>query len=245
MSSLLFVPRSGSGQMQSLSVNFAALANQNPLDPAIWLNGQADGTDWSNMALTGGIAHGKHRNIQFSDPTAIAKGTWPANQRAQIVLTGVDTQGSCVGEAEIRLRSAVSPAVNRGYEIFYATSGGVNYIQVVRWNGPLGNFSDPPLYNLGSGPAPQNGYVLRAQMVGDVITGWLLSEFVPVDEEPEPAQIVWTDSVTDTDGPGGHAVFSDGAPGLGMYIGTPCLPDAVSTEHQFGASRFDAFGLAA
>lgn len=225
----------GGGGPLIYSTSFSG-SDENPISQGgKWTVGQTHGVDWSNMAIGNHIAHGKHRNIQFSDPTALLTGvgTFSANQQAEIKITGVGTQGGCVQEQEVRLRSRFtngSPNLCTGYEIFMSTTGGAgaDYFQVVRWEGALGSFTQ--LYNLGSGLTAANNQTIRAKMVGDRITFWVI--------DTNGSTVLFTDFVDDTS-TGGHAKFADGYPGMGMYIGSSCL-GSLGNEHLFGAIYFEA-----
>lgn len=219
---LLIPSGGGAPSLPPYSTTFSG-GNANPIsEGSRWVNGLAVGVDWSNCAITSGIAHGKHVATQFADPTAVLIGTWPANQEAEGVIQGVDTQGAfCGAEVEIRTRSVVSPGVNRGIEFLWSTRTSSNYLQIVRWNGDLGDFTE--LYNTDPGVAPTNGFMLRGRSVGTTHTVEILNTL---------GAIVFTDSVTD-------ATFSDGNPGMGFYIGSSCLSD-LSTEHLFGFTSFAA-----
>ena len=64
----------------------------------------------------------------------------------------------------IRLRSTMTPGSSTGYEIL---GGG----QIVRWNGPVGNFTVLP--DEGPYGVLRNGDVFEASIVGNVITVYI------------------------------------------------------------------------
>ena len=76
-------------------------------------------------------------------------------------------------EVQIRLRHNMSARFCNGYEVFFRclkTEGG--YAEIVRWNGPIGGWmSLARLTGLQYGV--QDGDLIEASIVGDVITGYL------------------------------------------------------------------------
>lgn len=222
----LLIP-SGGLSLPPYSTTFSG-GNEDPIsEGGVWVNGLAVGEDWGDCAITNGIAHGKHVPTQFADPTAILTGTWPADHEAEGIIQGVDTQGgTCGAEVEIRTRSVVSAGVNRGIEFLWSTRTASNYLQIVRWNGPLGDFD--LLYNTDPGVTPTNGFTLRGRSVGTTHTVEILNGV---------GSIVFTDAVTD-------ATFSDGNPGMGFYIGSSCLGD-LGPEDDFGFESYAAREVAA
>src|SRR5712675_1760958 len=125
---------------------------QNPIsEGGTWVNGKTVGLDWANIATTPGLAFGTETGSSgYDDSTALLTGTWGPNQTASArVHIGTRAGGSTYKEVEIRLRSSISAHSCTGYEInFSLNSGAGAYTQIVRWNGPLGNFT---ILNAGGG----------------------------------------------------------------------------------------------
>ena len=81
-------------------------------------------------------------------------------------------------ESEIRLRSWMTTTpcpgrttggCNTGYEINFSAVSGNNYVQIVRWNGPLGSFT---LLNAAQ-PAVHDGDIVKATISGNTITAYI------------------------------------------------------------------------
>ena len=187
---------------------------ENPIsEGGRWLNGQADGVDWKDVRTTPGLAFGSDSSgtPHYDDPTAILAGVWNPNQAVQATVYTVNQKGGNIyEEVEIRLRSAIVPHRITGYEImFRCNHDGTQYVNLARWNGPLGDFT--PLGGV-RGPGLFNGDVVKAQISGSVITAYINGNQV--------AQ--WSDST-----------FSSGSPGMGYYLdGSPNL------NADYGFTRF-------
>ncbi|MBS1865003.1 MAG: hypothetical protein JSS69_03725 [Acidobacteria bacterium] len=65
----------------------------------------------------------------------------------------------------------MSPHKITGYEVnFRCTSDGTQYVQIVRWNGPLGKFSY--IANV-TGPGLHDGDVVKATITGNKIAAYI------------------------------------------------------------------------
>ncbi len=134
-----------------------------------WINGGTTGFDWYNVRTDGTHAHGTNTTGSYSDPTAILKGTWGANQTVEATVYSVNQTSSLFQEVELRLRSSISAHSCKGYEIlFRCLKTGSAYSQIVRWNGPLGDFTYLSEKS-GSQYGVANGDVVKATIVGNVI----------------------------------------------------------------------------
>ena len=98
-------------------------------------------------------------------------------------------------EVEIRLRTTITPHNLTGYEINWLCWKSYGYMECVRWNGPLGNFSYIARF---TGPqyGVTEGDVVRAKIVGNTITAYING--------------VQMGTATDS-------TYSSGAPGIGFY----------------------------
>ncbi len=180
-------------QTGTYSTTFAA--TENPIsEGGHWINGGTTGLDWTDVVTTPGFAYGTEVNGNYTDATAILTGTWPANQYAQATVYWNPDPREPVPEVELRLRSAISAHVNRGYEI---TFGG-GYLIIVRWNGPWQDFTYLSNQD-GSQYTPKTGDVIKATIVGTTISAYKNG--------------VLMGQVTD-------ATWTDGAPGMGFNSGT-------------------------
>ncbi len=121
-------------------------------------------------------------------------GSWSSNQKAQAVVHTVNQNSSIYEEVELRLRTTISAHSITGYEFnFRATSDGSQYVQIVRWNGPFGNFT---FLDSKTGPGLHEGDVVTATAVGSTLTSYI-----------NGVQIV---QVTDS-------TYASGSPGMGFY----------------------------
>ena len=148
-----------------------------------WTNGKLTGLDWSNARTTPGLAFGTETGSGgYDDSVAILNGAWGPNQSAFATVHTVNQQsGSVYEEVELLLRWSISAHVAQGYEIlFSARHNGSQYVQIVRWNGALGNFT---YVSSGiTGPGLNDGDTVMATIVGNVITGYING--VQVIQEP-------------------------------------------------------------
>jgi hypothetical protein len=130
-----------------------------------WVNGKTTGLDWQNVKITPGFATFAAPNpSSYDDATAILTGIWGADQYVRAVVNMPTVDKVYAQEIEIRLRSSISAHSNTGYEIL----GGS---QIVRWNGPLGDFT--VLQTVGTGGNLQHGDIFEATMIGNVITVYI------------------------------------------------------------------------
>lgn len=181
----------------------------------VWANGGAVGLDWANVGTGNGIAYGRDMNAEsrYDDPTAILLGEWGANQTVQATVHSVNQTTSVAEEVELRLRTSISPHSITGYEVLFRclnTSAG--YTQIVRWNGPLGQFTHLDGRQVGVG----DGDVVKATIVGNVITAYI-----------NGVNIL---QVTDN-------TYSSGSPGIGFYVYGETDPDV---QRDYGFTDFSA-----
>jgi hypothetical protein len=191
-------------------------ASENPIsEGGIWINGGTVGLDWTNVSTAPGHARGEAMSVEYADPTALVSGKWAPDQAAEGRVYTVNQNDSLNQEVELRLRSTISPHSLTGYEVFWKCSQTAeSYYSVVRWNGPLGDFT--VLLNVsGVGKGVKNGDVIRATIVGDVITLYKNGAFV--------------DRVTD-------ATYASGAPGIGFYL----HPGRGGSRTNYGFTSFRA-----
>lgn len=143
-------------------------ATENPLlDAGKWINGKAVGLDWNNVRSGSGNAYAAAFVTGYNDPVAVLNTNFSPNQYAQgRVHRAAGYSPGNSHEVELLLRFKITAHSARGYEILWGHGGELN---VVRWNGPLGNYT--PLggtYGPNIGPAV-DGDVLRAEIIGNVI----------------------------------------------------------------------------
>jgi len=208
-----------SGTARSYTTNFPRA--EDPLsEGGKWANGQKDGLDWANVRTTPGLAFGteyggtKPAPQKYDDSTALLTGAWGPDQTAQATVHAANQNDKIYEEVELRLRSALSPHQATGYEILFRSSKSPNaYCEVVRWNGPLGDFTYlSRAKGLQCGVA--SGDVVKASMVGNVITAYV-----------NGVQVL---RATDN-------TFKSGNPGIGFY-----LEGATGTNSDYGFTSFTA-----
>lgn len=154
------------------STNFP-LAEDPVSEGGNWVGGNIAGLDWQNMFTTGGHVEGHMAaSPTYNDATALLQtGTWSANQSAQGTVYNDGASGGCGQEVEIRLRSHLSANLSTGYEITFSTAGNEGYVLIVRWNGPVGDFTYlEQVYD--SKYHVVDGDVISASIVGDTISAY-------------------------------------------------------------------------
>jgi hypothetical protein len=160
---------SGPARRAAYSTRFSRA--ENPIsDGGHWINGAAVGLDWGDVSVTPGHAIGHSGTARYADATALLTGAWSPDQSAQATVFAGRTFRN--PEVELRLRSALSPHRATGYEISFAVSDDPSaYLIIVRWNGPLADFTYlARLY--GSQYGVKTGDVVKAMIVGNVITAY-------------------------------------------------------------------------
>jgi hypothetical protein len=135
-----------------------------------WIGGKTVGLDWGDISTTPGLAIGKAGPKHFADATALLKGTWGPTQSAEVVV--VDKAVYSYPEVSLRLRSSLSAHRCTGYEISNSLRKGKSaYLIIVRWNGPLADFTY--LVQVGGEKyGVTTGDVVKATIVGNVITAY-------------------------------------------------------------------------
>ena len=198
--------------------------SENPIsEGGRWINGGTVGLGWTNVSTTPGLAIGQQIGASYTDATALLTGTWGPDQMASATVHTVSQNDACFQEVELRLRSALSANVSRGYEISFKmsqTSGA--YLIIVRWNGALGDFTY--LFNqTGTQFGIKNGDVVSAKIVGNVITAYING--VPMGQA-DITSIVGT-------------VYTTGSPGMGFNLEN--APAGCSgTNGNYGFTNYNA-----
>jgi hypothetical protein len=188
---------------------------ENPIsEGGNWINGLAVGLDWADVATTPGLAFGTQSGAaNYNDSTAVLAGIWGPDQSALATVHTVNQQsGSIYEEVELRLRTTITPHSLTGYEFnFSCRSDGSQYVQIVRWNGALGDFT---LLDARTGPGLHDGDVVMATISGSTLTTYINNQ--PIF------------SVTDT-------TYTSGSPGIGFY-----LQGAGGLNSDYGFTSFSA-----
>ncbi len=183
-----------------------------------WISGQAVGLDWHDVSTSPGLAIGHQSGSSYTDGTALLTGAWGPTQTVEAVVHAVNPKESCYQEVEMRLRSTLTAHSCRGYEIsFKATKSASAYLIIVRWNGPVGDFtylkdSSGAQYGIAEGDT------VKATIVGNVITAYLNGVVVG----------------TATD-----STYTTGSPGMGFNLETSDA-SCIGTNGDYGFIRFAA-----
>jgi len=189
-----------------------------------WIGGKTTGLAWADFQSTPGLAFGKQPGTHpglYDDSIALLTGTWGPNQTVQATIKMVNQNDGVLGvmwrlirrvqatvkrvnqndgifeELEIRLRSTVTANSSTGYECLFSVLNATNpYVQIVRWNGPFGDFTGL-VSRGGSSVALHNGDTIKCTMSGSTITAYING--------------VQKLQVTDD-------TYTSGNPGIGAYL---------------------------
>jgi hypothetical protein len=188
---------------------------ENPIsEGGHWINGQVVGLDWKNARTTPGLAFGTQTgNGGYDDTVALLAGTWGPDQTVEATVYTVNPNDSIFEEVELRLRSSLSAHSCTGYEVLFSARSSANaYVQIVRWNGPLGNFT--VLTSAGVPAGIITGDVVKATIVGSTITAYL--------NGVQKLQVV-------------DSTYPSGKPGMGFF-----LQGAGGVNGDYGFTSFTA-----
>ncbi len=136
-----------------------------------WAN---QGLDWTKIRKAGGLAFGTqtgtHKGIYRYDDSYAHLSGFPPDQEAWGQVQIAKPDPSCHQELEILLRWTSSAHRTTGYECFArCVNDGSSYVQIVRWEGPLGKFTYLADKH-GADYGLKDGDILKASIVGNVIT---------------------------------------------------------------------------
>jgi hypothetical protein len=191
---------------------------ENPmLEGGAWAEGETVGIDWSNFRSVPGFAYGTQTGIDpsvYDDAVALLTGAWGPNQTVSGTVRTVNQNDSIFEELELRLRSTISSQRSTGYEcIFSARSSANAYVQIVRWNGPIGSFTLVDARG-GSAYALHNGDTIKCAISGNIITAYI--------NGVQKLQV--------SDG-----AFTSGNPGIGAF-----LQNGTGVNTDYGFTSFTA-----
>jgi hypothetical protein len=187
---------------------------ENPIsEGGNWINGGTVGLDWSDVRTTSGLAFGTESGSGgYDDSTAVLTGNWKADQMAQAVVHSVNQNSNIFEEVELRLRTTITAHSITGYEInFRCTSDASRYVQIVRWNGPLGSFN---YVNTTPGPGIHDGDLVTASIIGSTLSVYINNKLV----------------LRGTD-----RTYTDGNPGIGFFLRGP-----TGVNGDYGFTSFTA-----
>jgi hypothetical protein len=167
--------------------------DENPIsEGGAW---SAIASPWLRVRTIDGIAKADAYVTGYNDNYAMLSGFAPDVEiTATIYVAGPPP----FGEILLLARMAHTETTLRGYEFLYDGDGSV---QLMRWNGPSGDFT--PMGGEGTNPGPlQDGDGLRMRVVGDTIT---------IFHRRPPDDWVQIGETTDS-------TFADGEPGFGFFV---------------------------
>jgi hypothetical protein len=171
---IILLHNSDSVPRRTYSTNFSL--TESPIsEGGNWINGSTTGLDWGYISTTAGQTHTHPGIAGYADATSLLTGTWDSDQMVQATVGSIAnacTSDKCYPEVELRLRSRLSAHLCNGYEIAFSLKpDSVAYLIIVRWNGPLGDFTYL-LNQSGSKFQAKTGDVVKATAVGNVISAY-------------------------------------------------------------------------
>jgi hypothetical protein len=209
---------SSGGQKQSYSTNFPT--TENPIsEGGRWINGRTMGRDWGDVQTIPGLAFGTNVSgaPPFDDSTVVLAGTWGPNQTVQATVYSVSQTNAIAEEVELRLRTKITSHRITGYEFDYrVTSDGSQYLGIVRWNGPLNDFTYLTKDTCTTrGPGLHNGDIIKATARGSTLALYING----------------TNYCQTTD-----STYTNGSPGMGFWN----WGGAVGDNKNYGFTNFTA-----
>jgi hypothetical protein len=148
----------------SYSTEFAR--TENPLsEGGSWSN---NGNQWTPVQTVDHVAYGTNGLTNSYDDSYAYLSGFPPDQEGEAVIYRSPSITGSPHEVELLLRWADSPDHARGYECLFNDMG---VVQIVRWNGPFGDFTV-----LGDGQLGRQlvtGDVVRANVVGKAISAYI------------------------------------------------------------------------
>ncbi len=203
-----------------------------------WINGRADGIDWTDVMTNGGVVYGapsrmdvaerrvEQGNLEadggeepvgdYDDPTAVLAGDWGADQHVTATVYSRNPTNEYFQEVQIRLRSIIEPNNCTGYEVFWrCLKTDEGYAEIVRWNGAVGDFTSLRKI-FGAQCGVEHGDVVEAAIDGNVLRG----------------SINGVEVISAIDD-----VFQSGSPGVGFNFGV----GETNVDHGFSSFEVATF----
>jgi predicted RNA-binding protein len=212
---------------------------ENPLsEGGMWINGNADGIDWTDVMSSHGVVYGApsrmdvaERRIEqgnldsgddsdpvgdYDDPTAVLAGEWGPDQHAKATVHSRNPTAQYFQEVQLRVRTVIEPNKCTGYEVFWrCLKTDEGYAEIVRWNGPVGDFTS--LKKLfGANCAVEHGDIVEATIEGNLLKGFI-----------NGVEVI---NATDD-------VFQSGSPGVGFNFGV----GETNVDHGFSSFEVDTY----
>lgn len=207
-------------------------STENPIsESAKWTNGATTGTDWNDVRTTTNKAFGTQVSAgpNFADSLAILSGVsgWagePQVVRGTVFVTNTVSLGNSAAvdeEVELLLRFNISGHSATGYECLYSVDPNNVYVQIARWNGALGSFTQ--IANTTS----------TALVTGDIVTCRVSGSFISIYRN-DTFVVGASDST-----------YTTGSPGIGFYYDNDTAVGTYAPS-DYGFSKVEAtnFGWA-
>jgi hypothetical protein len=193
----------------------AFAATENPLsEGGKWINGKAIGLNWNNTQSVPGKAFAADFATGYNDPISVLTTSFTANQYAEGTVYRAPGYSPGVNhEVELLLRFQITANSARGYEVLYSHDG---WLVIVRWNGPLGNYTE-----LASSGRPVSGNAADGDVIRAEITGSTIKVY-------KNGSLVLT---------GSDSTYSNGQPGMGFW------PKPGATMQSYGWRSYVAGSL--
>jgi len=127
---------------------------------------------WTDVRTLGGVAFGTNGVTNtYDDSYALLSGFGPDQTVEAVVYRNPNLTPGATHEVELLLRFSDDGGNARGYEALFNHWGGLD---IVRWNGPQGDFTNLPLTDAGSlGRELVSGDVITATINGTVISAYI------------------------------------------------------------------------
>lgn len=213
-------------------------ATENPLVESAgggqWLNGAADGRDWTNYRATSGLGaygtQGSGGAPPYDDSVCLRQPPTGRVWGPDIDVRGtvfIRNRGSWTGnhEVELLVRGSVATGVAKFYEIIFSVTTNA-YIEIMQWLGPLGTNSGGASGNplsFSSKAFANDGATLND---GDRVRVTVISNVIRLYRQQGSATD-WTEYSISYD-IGAEATtpkYLEGMPGMGWYRNGTCSND--------------------
>jgi hypothetical protein len=206
---VLFLFGTGLVPAQSFTTNFNG--TENPLsESGAWSHA---GLVWTHAQKVNGVAYGTQTGGGGYDDSYAHLSGFPPDQSGSGVIQRIPG-GNGIHEVEILLRWKDTDHSATGYECLLSYDG--SYAEIVKWNGPLGDFTY--ISSAENPPFPQTGDTFSASITGNLIIAYY-----------NGVEIM---RATDSS-------FTTGNPGVGFYI------RATNSTGDMGFTSFSASGAGA
>jgi hypothetical protein len=213
------------GFSKTYTTNFDG--TENPLsEGGVWSH---VGVDWKYVQKVNGVVYGTQTGSGgYDDSYAHLSGFGPDQTAWGVIQRTSGSSG--IHEVEIHLRWSDSAHSAQGYECLLSYNG--SYAQIVRWNGPFGDFTY--IGWAATAPVPQTGDTLKASITGNLIIVYYNGVEI----------MRATDSTYSTGNPGmGFYIESDGANSDMSFTSFSATDDSVTAGRGRPMDAVPSYGL--